>query len=393
MLATDTTRRGWRLGFAGILLAAMAVSTYFAAVVGVLAPFLRDDLGLSRTQIGALISVMIVVAAAASPSMGTAADMLGGRTSLFLVFATAAASFVLLPLAPWYWLMFVAPVVAALSQAAVNPATNKLIALHAPPGRRGVVTGIKQSGVQAGVVLVGMTAPAAAVALGWRWTTMGFALLPLVGVVATALVIPADRPATRPRWREKRPALPPSITFLAVYGALMGFGAAYVFLIPLFVDEALGLGERVGGAAAGLIGLIALFGRIGWARFAEKGERYGLSLAAMAALSVLAAGSLLAAEGWGPWALWVGVLLTGASSASWNSVGMLAVIHEAGEARAGRASGVVMLGFLAGLGVAPTLFGWTVDVTGSYVPMWLVSIGVLGLAAAVAGWRMRPRRR
>ncbi|MEE9533508.1 MAG: hypothetical protein V3W06_03755, partial [Acidimicrobiia bacterium] len=54
-----------------------------------------------------------------------------------------------------------------------------------------------------------------------------------------------------------------------------------------------------------------------------------------------------------------------------------------------RASGIVMFGFLAGLGVAPTLFGWLVDRTGSYTPMWLISVGSLGLTAVLAVWWVR----
>ncbi len=68
---------------------------------------------------------------------------------------------------------------------------------------------------------------------------------------------------------------------------------------------------------------------------------------------------------------------------------MLAVIDYAGRERSGRASGVVMLGFLAGLGLAPTLFGWLVDRTESYTPMWLISIGILGAACALSLWWLR----
>jgi cyanate permease len=73
------------------------------------------------------------------------------------------------------------------------------------------------------------------------------------------------------------------------------------------------------------------------------------------------------------------VIITGASTSAWNSVGMLATIDEAGPALTGRASGVVLLGFLTGLGIGPPLYGATVDATGSYTLMWVISI-----AAAMA---------
>jgi MFS family permease len=100
----------------------------------------------------------------------------------------------------------------------------------------------------------------------------------------------------------------------------------------------------------------------------------------------------MAADAGPAWLLWVGAVIAGVSSSSWNSVGMLSVIDKAGEERSGRASGVVMLGFLAGLGVAPTLFGWMVDRTDSYTPMWLTSMGSLGLAALLSIWWLRSGR-
>jgi cyanate permease len=87
--------------------------------------------------------------------------------------------------------------------------------------------------------------------------------------------------------------------------------------------------------------------------------------------------------------MWFGVVFTGMGASSSTSVVMLAVMAEVGAERAGRASGLVMLGFLAGLGTAPTLFGWTVDLTGSYTSMWLMSIGVLAAAALLTVRRMR----
>jgi cyanate permease len=68
---------------------------------------------------------------------------------------------------------------------------------------------------------------------------------------------------------------------------------------------------------------------------------------------------------------------------------MLAVINEAG-APTGRASGMVLLGFLLGLGIGPPLYGATVDATGSYTAMWLLSLLAAGLSLwLVVAWRQR----
>ncbi len=369
----------------------MASATQMPFGLGVLAPFMRDDLGVSRTQIGILISAVVFVAAVLSPFAGSVADVLGGRRGLALLFLTAGVGSVGLALAPSFWWMLVPVVIAAFSQAAGNPVTNKLIATHTPSGRRGVVTGIKQSGVQAGIFVAGLVMPVVAVAWGWRWAVGVVVIVPLVGMAATFGWLPGDGPTVDRRTVAASTGgpLPPAITFLAVYGALMGFGAAYTFLIPLFAEEALGMSEQAGGAAAGLVGFVSLFARIGWARYADAHARHDFTLAALAVGSVGAIVVFLVAQAGAPWLLWVGVIVTGLTSSSWNSVGMLAVIDHAGKERSGRASGVVMFGFLAGLGVAPTLFGWLVDRTDSYTPMWLTSAGALGLAAVLSVWWVR----
>ena len=83
--------------------------------------------------------------------------------------------------------------------------------------------------------------------------------------------------------------------------------------------------------------------------------------------------------------LWLGAALLGGSSGSGNSVGMFAIIHRLPERAAGAGSGIVMFGFLVGLGVGAPAFGWSVDVTGAY-EVGLVAAGlthVAGLAVAL----------
>ena len=165
----DTSRTSWRFAFGGVLVAAMVAATQIPAGVGIVATFIRDDLGINRTQIGALITTTIIVGAVLSPVTGRVTDALGGRRSILILFAAAGVAYVLLAAAPVYWVLFVPAAIAGVAQAGGNPVTNKLIALHAPPGRRGVVKGIKQSGVQAGVFVSGIAMPWVAAGWGWRW--------------------------------------------------------------------------------------------------------------------------------------------------------------------------------------------------------------------------------
>ena len=134
------------------------------------------------------------------------------------------------------------------------------------------------------------------------------------------------------------------------------------------------------------VGFTAFAARILWARHVERRSEFLGSLGTIAVLAVFASALLLASSGW-TWLLWPGAVLTGASSSAWNSVGMLAVINEAGAAT-GRASGFVLLGFLTGLGIGPPIYGATIDATGSYTLMWLISIAAAAVAVGLVWvWR------
>ena len=370
-------------GFGSLLLLAMAVSTATASTLGIVATFVIDDLDIDREQLGWVVTAIIVGAGLLSPYAGKLTDRIGGKSAFQGLFVASAASFLFMAVAPVYAAMFLGAAFGAVAQAGGNPSTNKLIALHVPAGSRGVVTGIKQSGVQLGIFLGGLLLPFIAEAIGWRWALGLVSLVAIALLVPASLFVPRDRPDHGAGVAVGDGPLPRSIYWLAVYGFLLGFGGSVTFFLALYVEESLGRSPRLGGLAVGLAGLTAIFGRIAWARFAERLGRFVMPLTAIAVLSVVASVALLAATN-AIVLLWVGVILTGLSSSSWNSVGMLAVMDEAGMERAGRASGIVMLGFLIGLGIGPPLFGRSIDSTGSYDFMWMVSIGTFLLASGVA---------
>lgn len=378
---TTTELRGMRrLAFTGLLASAMAASTFTAVSLGLVATFIIDDLGITRGQLGLVIAVIAVLGALLSPAAGWVADRLGGKTALVALFLISAATYAVFGVTVAYVMLLLGGLLGAVAEALANPSTNKLIAEDLPAGERGIVTGVKQSGVQAGIFLGGVTVPSLAVALGWRGAFLLLGGLTLL-LVATAVVLvpPAPEPGGGGAGRARGP-LPPLIRRLAVYGALLGFAGSVTYLVPLYAEEALGYDPRVGGLAAAVTGLVGVGGRIWWSHHAERSGTYARSLAIMAGLTVVGALAYWSASVV-PLLLWVATVFTALGSMSWNSVGMLAVMAEAGPAATGRASGVVLLGFLAGLGAGPPIFGWTVDVTGSYAWTWAMA----GLAALAAG--------
>lgn len=387
-MTTTEIRGARRVAFIGLLFSAMAVATFSSPSLGILATFIIEDLSISRGALGLVISVINVLAAAMSPGVGRVTDRIGGKVAIVTLFVVGLLAYTVFGIAPAYLVLMVGAVLAAISQAAANPSTNRLIAEDLPPGERGVTTGIKQSGVQAGVFVGGLVVPTLAVAFGWRGAFLAVAAIPALLAVAAIVLVPPAPTTREERRRRLGGRLPAAIWWLAAYGFLLGFSGAVTFFVPLYATETLGLDPRLAGMAVAVIGLFAAAGRIVWSRYAELTGAFRRSLATMAALSVVAAAGFWLAGTVAIWLLWVAAILIALGSSSWNSVGMLAVMVEAGTDATGRASGVVLFGFLTGLGIAPPLFGAIVDRTDSYDLIWLLSaLTAVGAVIVILFWR------
>src|SRR5690606_27404182 len=109
-----------------------------------------------------------------------------------LTLAIAVIGFLAIGAAPSYgWLAGVS-ILCGVVQGLANPATNRLIMSQAVLGRRGLLTGVKQAGVQAGNFLGGILLPiGAASAMGWRGAVGTAALVPFLGIALLAIVTKA----------------------------------------------------------------------------------------------------------------------------------------------------------------------------------------------------------
>ena len=371
-----------RVGLSAVTASAMGVATFPIVIFSVLAATFISEFELSRLQMGMLITAVAIVAGGLSPTLGRVTDSLGGVKSMTGVLGLGAIAILAISLAPSYWWLVAAGLVAGIPNGWANPATNTLIVDNVESGSRGIVTGVKQSGVQLGTFLGGLLLPVLTVAWGWRGAVLGFLIVPaggLIGMIGRRDVIHEGAEV------DSGPsAVPTSVKWTALYGALAGLAtSAAIGFLPLFAEEDQLWGSTQAGWLIAGLGLVGLVGRIVWPRISERSLGHGLTLLILAIESAVAAVLLaLAARGALPsWVLIVAAILFGAGVVAWNAVGMLAVMDFSPHHLVGRSTGIVLLGFLLGLAVGAPIMGLSVDLLESYAPGWF-GVSVVLLAAA-----------
>lgn len=375
-----------RASLGAITAAVMAIATFPIIVFSVLAAELIDDLGVTRAQIGLLVTAWALVGALLSPYFGKITDSIGPVRSVRRALLLGATTLTLVAIAPSYWALFAAALAAGIPNGWGNPSTNSLIVDNVPAGARGILTGIKQSGVQVGTVLGGLLLPVFAALWDWRAAVALFVTIPVLAVLGMwGRRDNVEREITI-EWGKS--PLPPSVRWIALYGMLAGLATWAMFgFLPLFAEEDQMWTGQAAGSLIAAIGVLGMVARIAWSHFSERSVGHGRTLRLLALLSTVSAVllTLAALDVIGSWVLVPAAVLLGAGTIAWNAVGMVAVMDFAPVGMVGRGTGLVLLGFLLGVAGGAPAMGLSVDVFGTYAPGWIVAAGLLLACVWVAG--------
>ncbi len=371
----------------------MALLTVAGPSFGILASTLIDTFDITRGQLGQLNAGYAVVGAAVSPFTGRLADRIGGRNLMLVGLGFSTLVFVLLGAANGFVLLAVAAALSGVPNGMGNQATNKYISGEVPVERRGVITGIKQSGVMFGVFTGGLALPRGVSAFGYSTTMSVVALLAVVGAIVVAIVLPADG-GDRSSTLRSSGRLPSAMYWVAGYSALMGgaIGCQSTFL-ALYAEEDLGFTRVQAGMLVGSIGLVAVVARIILGRLTQTVDSYVPVLITMALGGALSFAVIRLASSLGPWLILLTPVIAGFTTSSWNSPVNLASMRLVAPDQTGRSAGLVMFGFMSGYAIAPPTFGAAVDRLGSYDLPWLAgTLLCLGAAATAFAWSRQDRR-
>ena len=158
--------------FRWTILALISVSHIIGASaqygINTLAPFYKDELGLSRAQVGLFFSAFYLAMTGASFGTGWLADRFGVRQTTWQGHFLLGICIVAAALSPSFWTACISFFLAGLGYSFLNPASTIGVMAWFRRDERATAMGIKQTGVPAGGVVAAALAPSLVLVIGWR---------------------------------------------------------------------------------------------------------------------------------------------------------------------------------------------------------------------------------
>src|SRR5215216_4002395 len=168
----------WVVLFASLLV--QTTASFGNQAISPLAPFLLADLGLSRTEIGLVVTAFTLGAVLMLTPAGWISDRLGVRRMFLGGLLLVGAPLLVAAQSPSLALLLAPMVISGIGNAIALPPTTRAIIYWFPPRLRGTAMGIKQTGVALAGALMGLSVPRLAEALGWRGALSAIGWITLV---------------------------------------------------------------------------------------------------------------------------------------------------------------------------------------------------------------------
>ena len=346
-------------------------------LLGPLAPFLREDLGLTATEQGLMTAIPLLGGSLFRPLLGMVADRIGGRRTamigMLLTLATLTAGWQFATTTAHLYALGLMLGIAGASFAVALPLASRWY----PPEYQGLAMGIAGAG-NSGTLLATLFAPRLAERFGWA-ATFGLAIVPLVAVFLLFALMARDSPKRTPpatlraygALLRESDTLALAFLYSLTFGGFVGFAS---FLPTFFVEQ-----YHVSRVLAGdMTTVVVVSGSLlrpigGWLSDRFGGYRLLVTLLGGFALCLCIAAAGVALQ---PAVVlfFVGVGLLGMGNGA-----VFQLVPQRFPDRIGLVTGLV--GAAGGLGgfFLPSVLGVIRDTTGSYAP------GLALFAAAFVG--------
>jgi MFS family permease len=379
-------------------------------------PLVRQDLGLSISEMGLLLSAFLWAYAVGQLPGGALVDRFGPRLMLGAGMALWSVAQGLAGLVGNFAQFATARALLGFGESAQFPGSVRVIRDWFNIGDRGLAIGISNSGAKLGPAIAPPLLTALMLPFGWRWM---FIIMGAAGVVVAIVwyvlyrdvseVALGDEEAYLSQGEQPSPARATFtewrllFTYRATWGMMFGFfgevymGWVYAAWLPgyLEIQHHMSLGKT--GFVAAIPFVFGVLGSLGGGHLADRLVRRGWApinayrLPVVAGLSAMATFTLLAAQMTDAAAamtcITAAVFFSGiCGPLCWGLASVVAPRNLTGSLGSIQNSG----GYVGGA-LGPTVTGFVVQATGSFVPALLVSAAI-GYAGALVYLLVVPNR-
>jgi MFS transporter, ACS family, hexuronate transporter len=380
----------------GLLFAASTVNYIDRQVLGILAPDLQRSIGWNEAQYGYIVTAFQAAYAIGFVFAGRLMDWLGSRRGYAIAVGVWSIAAMAHGLATSAFTFGAARFGLGLGESGSFPAAVKTTAEWFPRKERAFATGIFNSGTNIGAIVAPLTVPWIAISLGWRWAFVFTGAVGFVWIVVWLLMYaaPTEHHALTPGEldyirSDREPEYSPVgwkalLRYRQTWAIMIGKFMTdpiwwfYLFWLPKFLHDTYGLTLSTIGAPLVAIYVISDVGSIagGWLSSRLIGRGWTVNAArktTMLTCALLVAPIVFASSVRG---MWEAVAIIGLAAAAHQgfSANMFTLASDMFPREAvGSMTGLGgMAGAIGGMVIA-TAVGWLLQLTGSYVAVFVLA--------------------
>ena len=402
MSDSSLQRDSFRWTILGLIFVSHIIGASAQYGINTLAPFYKDEMGLSRAQVGLFFSAFYLAMTGASFGTGWLADRLGVRKTtllghLGLGVCTTAAAF-----SPSFESAWVSFFLAGFGYSFLNPASSIGVMTWFDRDERATAMGIKQTGVPSGGVLAAILAPSLVLLIGWRGSLAALGIINFAFGFLFSLLWrePVSASIDADPKKSTDVSLPPlniwALLPISCATAIYLIGQmALITYVPLYLKDVMDYSPYWASQALALTQAGAMVGRVGWGVASDRlfGGRRKIVLIVIGLLSVVLLGALgsMGRES-SYWLLMPVLFLAGVSLVGYQGVSYALIGEISGKARTGAGLGMMITINAAAATIGTPVFGYIVDQTGSYAFAWQILAGAVAAGIVAVTFLLKESR-
>jgi MFS family permease len=229
-----------------LLLGASEMLNYVdRGAVGVAAPLMKSELGLSATTFGVAVAAFFWIYAPIQLVLGRLCDRFSVYKLLALGTLLWSISTLLMGFVAGFLSLFVLRLILGIGESIAFPGSSKIIARHVPPERRGLANAVVASAIALGPAVGTLLGGSIMAAFGWRPMFVVFGLISAMWLLPWQRIVralPADTGAGETSFPVRKILGRWSLWAMGVGHALSNYGFYFLLaFLPLYLVQQRGL--------------------------------------------------------------------------------------------------------------------------------------------------------